>query len=228
MTNLLSLSSLGSKNKREDIRTTRISRALNTRCKDVGWLGKLAFGNTATYVLSFSSLTCAFTPNINYSETGSQQCNTLSSGTSHTCYITMSNALAASGRDIYHEMCNWGQDSVWTRGLKTANSWRVSSDVTNKWSSIVSITSGAQVYSSYAGPGGFNDFDILEVMNGGLTAAQERAHFGILALAKSPLLIGTDLMKISKTSLAMLLNKIDLPPLPSFKFGDENNTQDLD
>jgi alpha-galactosidase len=69
---------------------------------------------------------------------------------------------------------------------------------------------------------------MLEVMNGGLTAAQERAHFGILALAKSPLLIGTDLMKISKTSLAMLLNKIDLPPLPSFKFGDENDAQDLD
>ncbi|KAN0112209.1 glycoside hydrolase family 27 protein [Hyaloscypha variabilis] len=133
-------------------------------------------------------------------------CNTPSSGTSQTRYTTMSNALAASGRDIYYAMCNWGADSVWTWGLKTANSWRVSSDVTDKWSSIVSIASNAQAYASYAGPGGFNDFDMLEVGNGGLTEAEERAHFGIWAIAKSPLLIGTDLTKIGKASLAVLLN----------------------
>jgi len=133
-------------------------------------------------------------------------CNTPSSGTSQTRYTTMSNALAASGRDIYYAMCNWGADSVWTWGLKTANSWRVSSDVTDAWSSVVSIASNAEGYASYAGPGGFNDFDMLEVGNGGLTAAEERAHFGIWALVKSPLLIGTDLTKISKTSLAVLLN----------------------
>jgi alpha-galactosidase len=123
----------------------------------------------------------------------------------------MSNALAASGRDIYYAMCNWGADSVWTWGLKTANSWRVSSDVADKWSLIVSIASNAQAYASYAGPGGFNDFDMLEVGNGGLTAAEERAHFGIWAIAKSPLLIGTDLTKIGKASLAVLLNKVGPP-----------------
>ncbi|KAE9376501.1 glycoside hydrolase family 27 protein [Stipitochalara longipes BDJ] len=133
-------------------------------------------------------------------------CNAPTSGTSQTRYTTMSNALAASGRDIYYAMCNWGDDSVWTWGLKTANSWRVSSDVTDKWSSIVSIASNAQSYASYAGPGGFNDFDMLEVGNGGLTTAEERAHFGIWAIAKSPLLIGADLTKISKASLALLLN----------------------
>ncbi len=120
----------------------------------------------------------------------------------------MSNALASSGRDIYYAMCNWGQDSVWTWGLKTGNSWRISSDVTNKWSSVATIALGAQQYAQYAGPGGFNDFDMLEVGNGGLTAAEERAHFGIWAIAKSPLLIGTDLSKISKASLAVLLNKV--------------------
>ena len=123
----------------------------------------------------------------------------------------MRDALAASGRDIYYAMCNWGQDSVWTWGLKTGNSWRVSSDVKDTWSSVANIASNAQAYGSYAGPGGFNDFDMLEVGNGGLTAAEERAHFGIWALVKSPLLIGTDLTKIKKASLDVLLNKVDLP-----------------
>jgi alpha-galactosidase len=167
------------------------------------------------YLLLSPPLSYTFTPNINYSESDPQQCNTPSSGTSQARYTTMSNALAASGRDIYYAMCNWGQDSVWTWGGKTANSWRVSSDVTNKWSSIVSIASGAQAYASYAGPGGFNDFDMLEVGNGGLTTAEERAHFGIWAIAKSPLLIGTDLSKINKASLAVLLNKVDPPSLLS-------------
>ncbi|KAM3072581.1 hypothetical protein ACMFMG_009374 [Clarireedia jacksonii] len=134
-------------------------------------------------------------------------CATPSTGTSQTRYTTMSNALTSSGREIYYAMCNWGADSVWTWGLKTGNSWRVSGDITDTWSSIMSIASGAQALAQYAGPGGFNDFDMLDVGNGGLTAAEERAHFGIWAIAKSPLLIGTDLSKISKASLAILLNK---------------------
>jgi alpha-galactosidase len=105
-------------------------------------------------------------------------------------------------------MCNWGRDSVWTWGLETGNSWRVTSDVVDNWSSIVSIASDAQSLAAYAGPGGFNDFDMLEVGNGGLTTAEERAHFGIWAISKSPLLIGTDLTKISEASLAVLLNAV--------------------
>ncbi|KAH8743981.1 glycoside hydrolase superfamily [Diaporthe sp. PMI_573] len=145
------------------------------------------------------SFACASTPIMN--------CAVPAGSNSQTRYTTMRDALASSGRDIYYAMCNWGQDSVWTWGQNTGNSWRISGDVTNKWSSIASIASGAQALAQYAGPGGFNDFDMLEVGNGGLTAAEERAHFGIWAIAKSPLLIGTDLSRISKASLAVLLNK---------------------
>ena len=129
----------------------------------------------------------------------------------------MRNALSSSGRAIYYAMCNWGQDSVWTWGAATGNSWRISGDVTDKWSSVVSIASGAQGLAQYAGPGGFNDFDMLEIGNGGLTAAEERAHFGIWAIAKSPLLIGTDLSKINQASLAVLKNKVDLLSLLNLK-----------
>jgi alpha-galactosidase len=135
----------------------------------------------------------------------------------------MSNALLASGREIYYAMCNWGVDSVWTWGLETANSWRVSSDVSDSWSSVVTIASNAQAYGSYAGPGGFNDFDMLEVGNGGLTTAEERAHFGIWAIAKSPLLIGTDLTKISNASLGVLLNTVSSKSL-NFRLRDDGSS----
>lgn len=126
--------------------------------------------------------------------------------TSQTRYTTMRNALIATGRPIYYSMCNWGQDSVWTWGLATGNSWRVSSDVTDTWSSIAGIAAANSGLARYAGPGGFNDFDMLEIGNGGLSAAEERAHFGLWAIAKSPLLIGTDLSRISSSSLSVLLN----------------------
>ncbi|TAQ83898.1 hypothetical protein B7494_g7776 [Chlorociboria aeruginascens] len=133
-------------------------------------------------------------------------CNTPTAGTSQTRYTTMRDALLASGRPIYYAICNWGADSVYTWGQSTGNSWRVSSDVTDAWSAIVDIASSNQALAPYAGPGGFNDFDMLEVGNGGLTTEEERAHFGLWAIGKSPLLIGTDLSKISNASLAVLLN----------------------
>ncbi len=154
------------------------------------------------YFLSFLNLACI---------THLKQCNTPASKSTFTSqirYTTMRNALAASGRPIYYAMCNWGQDSVWTWGLITGNSWRVASDVTDAWSSVANIAAANSDLASYAGPGGFNDFDMLEIGNGGLTAAEERAHFGLWAIAKSPLLIGTDLTKISNSSLTVLLNTV--------------------
>jgi alpha-galactosidase len=123
----------------------------------------------------------------------------------------MRDALHASGRNIYYAMCNWGQDNVQTWGNVTGNSWRITGDVTAEWSSVVSIATYGQQLAQYAGPGGFNDFDMLEVGNNGLTENEERAHFAIWAISKSPLLIGTDLTKISSKSLAILKNKVSVP-----------------
>lgn len=83
----------------------------------------------------------------------------------------------------------------------------MSSDVTDSWSSIANIAAANPGLAAYAGPGGFNDFDMLKVGNGGLTAAEERAHFGLWAIAKSPLLIGTNLTKISSASQEVLLDR---------------------
>jgi alpha-galactosidase len=118
----------------------------------------------------------------------------------------MSNALKASGREIYYAMCSWGADSVWEWASSIGNSWRITSDVSDSWSSVSGIAASFADIWNFAGPGGFNDFDMLEIGNGGLTAEEERAHFGLWAISKSPLLIGTNLATISSSSLAVLLN----------------------
>lgn len=132
-------------------------------------------------------------------------CNT-PSGDSQPRYETMRDALLASGRDVLYSLCQWGVDSVWTWGASVGNSWRVGGDITNNWSSVSSIAASNAAITSYSAPGGFNDYDMLEIGNGKLTEAEERAHFGLWAICKSPLLLGTDLTKISDSSLVIVKN----------------------
>ena len=134
-------------------------------------------------------------------------CNTNSSQTSIPRYTLMSKALQSSGRDILYSICNWGADSVWTWGASIGNSWRVSSDISDSWNNIAGIAANAAALASYNQPGGFNDWDMLEVGNGGLTEAEERAHFGLWAISKSPLMLGCDFTKIPKSTLAIISNK---------------------
>jgi alpha-galactosidase len=122
-------------------------------------------------------------------------------------YSTMRDALAQAGRPILFSMCQWGRDSVWTWGKDYGNSWRMSGDIANNWNSLATIAANAAGMAQYAAPGGFNDLDMLQVGNGGLNENEERAHVGIWAIAKSPLLIGTDLSKLKQSTLNILKNK---------------------
>jgi alpha-galactosidase len=88
-------------------------------------------------------------------------CNTPSTGNSQTWYVTMRDALLASGRPILYSLCNWGNDNVWTWGGKVGNSWRMSSDIRDTWSSMSRIAAMAPDLAQYAGPGGFNDLDMM-------------------------------------------------------------------
>lgn len=122
-------------------------------------------------------------------------------------YVTMRDALLNSGRPIFYSMCSWGRNSVWTYGKDIGNSWRMSGDIANNWNSVASIANTAAGIAQYSAPGGFNDLDMLEVGNNALTENEERAHMGIWAMAKSPLIIGCDLSKIKTSSLNVLKNK---------------------
>jgi len=59
----------------------------------------------------------------------------------------------------------------------------------------------------YSGNNGWNDPDMLEVGNGGLTHEEEKTHFALWAISKAPLILGCDLSKVSKNSLDIIMNQ---------------------
>ncbi|KFA46225.1 hypothetical protein S40293_07168, partial [Stachybotrys chartarum IBT 40293] len=124
-------------------------------------------------------------------------------------YATMRDALASvrETKHILFNICQWGRNSVWTWGYDYGHSWRIENDNWGDWESVVRIAARAGTIAEYSGPGGFNDLDMLFVGNNILTEAQERLHFGIWAIAKSPLVIGADLNTIPESSLNILLNQ---------------------
>ncbi|MCC3764494.1 RICIN domain-containing protein [Glycomyces sp. TRM65418] len=121
-------------------------------------------------------------------------------------YTAMRDALAATGRPILFSLCNWGQHNVWTWGDAVGNSWRTTGDITDNWSSVMSILDQQVGKDSYAGPGGWNDPDMLEVGNPGLSDTESRAHFSLWALLNAPLLAGNDLRSMSEATHTILTN----------------------
>ncbi|PKA60408.1 Alpha-galactosidase [Apostasia shenzhenica] len=99
-----------------------------------------------------------------------------------------------------------GQEDPATWAGSVGNSWRTTGDIEDNWNSMTSRADQNDQWASYAGPGGWNDPDMLEVGNGGMTIEEYRSHFGIWALAKAPLLIGCDVRSMSNETFAILSN----------------------
>lgn len=121
-------------------------------------------------------------------------------------YKAMRDALAKSGRAIAYSICEWGQNQPWTWAAPVGNLWRTTGDISDKWSSMISKAQANRGLAQYAGPGHWNDPDMLEVGNGGMTAAEYRTHFSLWAMMAAPLLIGSDLRKVSDDSFSILKN----------------------
>uniref|UniRef100_A0A0E0I5Q3 Alpha-galactosidase n=1 Tax=Oryza nivara TaxID=4536 RepID=A0A0E0I5Q3_ORYNI len=127
-------------------------------------------------------------------------------------YPPMRDALNSTGRQIFYSLCEWGQDDPALWAGKVGNSWRTTDDIQDTWKSMTDIADKNNKWASYAGPGGWNDPDMLEVGNGGMTFAEYRAHFSIWALMKAsthwaPLLIGCDVRNMTKETMEILSNK---------------------
>lgn len=122
-------------------------------------------------------------------------------------YPIMSKALLNSGRPIFFSLCEWGAEDPATWAAKVGNSWRTTGDISDNWSSMISRADQNNQWASFAAPGGWNDPDMLEVGNGGMTTEEYRSHFSIWALAKAPLLIGTDVRSMSSATFELLSNK---------------------
>ena len=148
---------------------------------------------------------------------------------SYNRYDVMAQALKATGRPILYSLCSWGEDYVHTWAISIANSWRISGDIYDSFTrpddlcscteasnphcvapgshcSVLNIINKVAPYVDRGQYGGWNDLDMLEVGQGGMTFEEYKAHFGMWAALKSPLLIGTDLRSLNAEALTILNN----------------------
>ena len=121
-------------------------------------------------------------------------------------YPKMGKELNSTGRPIFYSLCQWGEEEVATWGRNFSNSWRTTGDISDNWNSMISIIDQNDQWYEYAGPGGWNDPDMLEVGNGGMTYTEYKTHFGLWAISKAPLLIGCDITKMTKQTKEILTN----------------------
>ncbi|MDI3417587.1 NPCBM/NEW2 domain-containing protein [Streptomyces luteolus] len=123
-------------------------------------------------------------------------------------YRAMGEALAEAGRPILFSICEWGANQPWNWGTSVGGQmWRTTGDITDDWDSVKSIIRKNLTLAEHAGPGHWNDPDMLQVGNGGMSEREYRTHFGMWAMMAAPLLAGTDLAKASDTTMELLLNR---------------------
>uniref|UniRef100_J3MKI2 Alpha-galactosidase n=2 Tax=Oryza brachyantha TaxID=4533 RepID=J3MKI2_ORYBR len=118
----------------------------------------------------------------------------------------MASSLRKTGRPIFYSICEWGMMKVATWGSRYGNSWRTAGDIKDTWDSMLSNIDSNDEYAGYARPGGWNDPDMLEVGNGGMSNGEYVVHVSLWAIAKAPLIIGCDIRIISKETLEILSN----------------------
>ncbi|HEY7513945.1 MAG TPA: glycoside hydrolase family 27 protein, partial [Vicinamibacteria bacterium] len=131
-------------------------------------------------------------------------------------YPRMRDALARAGRPIVFSMCEWGRSKPWEWAASVGNLWRTTGDIGPCWekkdckksyeTGVVNILDLQVGLEAYAGPGHWNDPDMLQVGNG-LAAEEDRAHFSLWAILAAPLLAGNDLRGMSATTREILLNR---------------------
>ena len=142
-------------------------------------------------------------------------CNTLPGQSSESSYTLMREALKATGRPIVFSICEWGSTKPWLWAGTIGNMWRSTGDIQDCWSckkawggnGVVEIVDQLAPIYSYAGPGHWNDPDMLEVGNGKMTTEEYRSHFSLWAELAAPLLAGNDLANMTADTKEILLNK---------------------
>ncbi|WP_262732138.1 glycoside hydrolase family 27 protein [Gaetbulibacter sp. NE] len=156
-------------------------------------------------------------------------------------YMTMRDALKTAGRPIVFSICEWGDNKPWEWAEDVGHLWRVTGDIINCWdcevghgswssSGVWKIINMRKNIRKAAGPGHWNDLDMMEVGNG-MTDAEDRTHFAMWSMLASPLIMGNDLRTASKETIKTLTNKEviavnqDKLGIQGFRFSNENNIE---
>jgi alpha-galactosidase len=132
-------------------------------------------------------------------------------------YMTMRDALYAAGRPVIFSICEWGNNKPWLWGAKIGHLWRTTGDIYacfdckkdhGTWYSwgVMQILDMQKGLREYAGPGHWNDPDMMEVGNG-MAVNEDRAHFTMWCMLAAPLMAGNDVRKVSRETLSILTNK---------------------
>ena len=130
-------------------------------------------------------------------------------------YRVMGQALQSTDRDILYSLCQYGMSDVWTWGATVGgNCWRTTGDIQDNWSSLRGIFTSQNGHEQYAGPGHWNDPDMLMVGIVGfgnthpthLKPNEQILHLSLWSLLASPLLIGCDLTRLDPFTKALLTN----------------------
>jgi len=132
-------------------------------------------------------------------------------------YNLMRDALRAAGRPILFSMCEWGQSKPWEWATETGHMWRTTGDIFNcfdcldqhpGWASygVMQILDMQNGLRKYAGPGHWNDPDMLEVGNG-QSVNEDRAHFSMWCMLAAPLILGNDIRSMSQDTKDILMNR---------------------
>ncbi len=122
-------------------------------------------------------------------------------------YAKFRDALAKAGRPIVFSICEWGSHEPWSWGPKTGNLWRTTDDIEDGWNSMLSNLDISAQHAAAAGPGAWNDPDMLEVGNGGMTDDEYRAHFSLWAIMAAPLIAGNDVRTLPAATRDILENR---------------------
>jgi alpha-galactosidase len=144
---------------------------------------------------------------------------------SEASYSLMRSALETAGRPIVFSICEWGTTKPWLWATSIGHLWRTTGDIQDcwdcrrdwggyGWTHILDFQVGLE---SYAGPGHWNDPDMLEVGNGGMTVEEYRAHFSLWAILAAPLMAGNDIRTMAAEIRDILINReviaVDQDPL---------------
>jgi alpha-galactosidase len=158
---------------------------------------------------------------------------------SEAAYSLMRDALKACGRPIVFSICEWGSTKPWLWAKNIGNLWRTTGDIQDMWEGkkdwgglgVVQILDLQDGLETYSGPGHWNDPDMLEVGNGGMTATEYRAHFSFWCLLAAPLMAGNDLATMTPETRDILTNReviaVDQDPLgkQGSKVRDDGDTE---
>ena len=124
-------------------------------------------------------------------------------------YQKMGDALRATGRPIVYSLCQYGRQDVWKWGPDVGgNLWRTTGDIRDAWDSMSRIGFTQQIgLEKWARPGHWNDPDMLEIGNGGMTDDEYRTHMSLWSVLAAPLLAGNDLANMAPGVLSILTNR---------------------